>query len=85
LLDIANAARVVPNTEIGDVVIERITGEVAAPDILLDRAIDIIADNSAFLIVRVIVIFVNGGGAERCHFDHLPAESDMSESKAATD
>jgi hypothetical protein len=41
---------VIPNRKIGDVVIERVAGEVATPDVIIDGAIDVVANNEATLI-----------------------------------
>ncbi len=44
--DVLRAADVVPEREVGDVVVERIGGEVAPPDILVDRAVDVVAQDA---------------------------------------
>ena len=56
LADIVDAARVVPHREIGDVVIKRIRREIAPPDVLVDRAIDVVAQNASALVVRARVV-----------------------------
>ena len=46
-LHILEAAAVVPHREVGDVVVQRIAGEVAAPDILVDAAVHVVAQDAA--------------------------------------
>ena len=48
--DVCRTAHVVPDREIGDVVVERVGGEVAAPDVLVDGAVDVVAQDAPGLI-----------------------------------
>ena len=41
--DVLDAADVIPDREVLDVVVQRVAGEVAAPDVLVDRAVDVVA------------------------------------------
>ena len=86
-LNVLHSIDVVPDTEIGDVVIQRITGEIAPPDILADAAIDIVAQDSPRVVVcdiRMLFIAL-GSGTESGHFDDFPAEADMRQPEPASD
>ena len=85
LIDVAHAVDVVPDAEVGNVVIERIAGEVAAPDVLFDGAVDVVAQDTAFVVVRNVVVLVNGGGPKGRYFDDLAAESHMCEPEPPAD
>src|SRR5262249_37428650 len=46
-LDVFEAADVIPEREVRDVVVERVRGEVTAPDIVVDGAVDVVAQDAA--------------------------------------
>ena len=50
--EILRAADVVPDRKVGDVVVERVDGEIAPPDVLLDAAVDVVAQQPAVRIVH---------------------------------
>jgi hypothetical protein len=84
-LDIVSATGVIPNTKISNIVIERIAGEISAPDIFFDAAIDVVANDPAFLVMGMIVIGVIGGGTESSHLNEFATESNMRKPKATPD
>ncbi len=84
LLEIVYAADIVAHAEIGDVVIERVHGEVAAQRVFLDRAVDVVA-HDAPVDEMTIAAAVVAGAAKRRDFDDLAAEHDVRKSKAAAD
>src|SRR5690348_7352465 len=45
--NVFDTARVVPDREVGDVVIERVGGEVTAPDVVVDGAVGVVAQDAA--------------------------------------
>ena len=47
-----DTAHVVPDREVLDVVVERVRGEVAPPDVFLDAAVEVVAEYPAVLVVR---------------------------------
>jgi hypothetical protein len=86
-LHVGYATRVVPDTEIRDVVVERITGEVAAPDVAINVAINVVTQESAAVILDAVVIdfsmvlivdFIRSSGrSESRHFNDFIAEVHM--------
>ena len=46
-LHIFEAAAVIPHRKIGDVVVQRIGGEIPSPNVLVDGAVDVVAQNSS--------------------------------------
>ena len=52
--DVGDAAGEIPDREVLDVVVERVAGEVAAPDVLVDRAVDVVAQQPTAMIVHEI-------------------------------
>ena len=74
---ILEAARVIPNAKISDVVVQRIAGEIAPPDILIDRAVDIVSKDTAFLIVGGVVVFMIRGSPESGDLNDLPTKTNM--------
>ena len=83
-LHILESIDVVPNAEIRDVVIECVAGEIAAPDIFVDAAINIVSKYAAPVIVCNIGVFL--AAISRCpkcrNFDDLPAEAYVCKSKS---
>src|SRR5210317_1655962 len=59
--DVLEPARVIPNAEIGNVVIQRIAREITPPDILVNGTIDVIPQDAPFVIAVMIVVFTDGG------------------------
>ena len=55
--DVLEAADVVPDREVLDVVVQRIAGEVAAPDILVDSAVDVVAKQASAVVVDAVERF----------------------------
>src|SRR5690606_22882590 len=53
---VLDASNVVPDAEVGNVVIQRVTGEIPAPDVFFDLPVDVVAENSSFEIVRDVGI-----------------------------
>jgi hypothetical protein len=94
-LHVRGAADVVPHREVRDVVVERVRGEVAAPDVVVDRAVDVVAEDPPALVVRArvvdfaVVLVVDlrrrRGRAERGDLDDLVAEVHVREPEAAPD
>src|SRR5579863_1641362 len=63
--NVLDAAHVVPNGKVGDVVVERVGGEIAPPDVLIDRAVDVVAQNPSARIEgagRIVLRLVELGG-----------------------
>ena len=85
MLYVLKTTRVVPNTEIGDVVIQRVTGEIPPPNIFFNHAVDVVTNNAAFHIVGGVVIFMIRRRTKGCYFNYFTAESNMRQSKAAAD
>ena len=83
--DVIEATGVVPNTEIRNVVVQRIAREITAPDVFLDAAVHVIADDSALVIVGMVVVRMICGGTKRRNFDDLPAEAHVREPESPTD
>ena len=55
--DVLEAADVIPDREVLDVVVQRIAGEVAAPDVLVDRAVDVVAKQASVVVVHAVERF----------------------------
>ena len=58
--DILCAADVVPQGEIGDVVVKRVGGEIPPPHILVDRAVDVVINDAPGLIEKTLRIGIPG-------------------------
>ena len=84
-LHIVVAADVVAYREILDRVIQRIRGEVAADRIVLDRAVDVVAQQAATLVLFAVAAAVIAVGAEGGDLDDLAAIHDMGQAEAAAD
>src|SRR5690606_41285162 len=79
-LDVLESGRVVPEREVADVVVERVDGEIAPPDVLVDRAVDVVAQDAARLVVQAVVVAaVRAGRAKRGDLDDIASEADMRE------
>ena len=52
-VDVLETRRVVPDAEVGDVVVEGVDREVATPDVLVDRPVDVVAKDPGPLSERV--------------------------------
>jgi hypothetical protein len=87
-LEVGDAAHVVEHREIGDIVIQGVDGEIAPPGIVLDAAVDVVAEDAA--IGRA---FHAGRRPPRRHrrrresgdFDDFLAKLDVRQPKAAAD
>ena len=79
--DVFDSANVVPDAEVGNVVIKRVAGEVATPDVFVDRAIHIVAKNPALVIVLHIAVILRAlsSRSERRNFDNLASEANVCE------
>ncbi len=75
--DVRDTAHVVPDTEVTDVVVERIAGEVTAPDVLIDAAVDIVANDPSLLVMLDIIALIDGSGPEGGDLDDLAAKANM--------
>ncbi len=89
-LDGAPAADKVVQREVGDIVVERIDGEVAAQGVFLDAAPGVVAQHQPGLFVGGVLVAVEFlvvplKGAERGDFDHFAAETHMHDLEAAAD
>jgi hypothetical protein len=90
---VLDAAHVIPDRVILDVVVERVGGEIAAPHVFFDRAVEVVAQDAAVLVDRAMLgfidamVFVHLGvcGAERRHLDDLVAEAHVRQVKPAAD
>src|SRR6185312_10821717 len=58
--NIFHTAYVVPDGEVGDVVVEAIGGEIAAPDVLVDGPVDVVAQDPAGRIEHALRTIVDG-------------------------
>src|SRR5690606_25480526 len=84
--DVLYAADVVPDTEVGDVVVEGVAGEIPPPGIFLDAAVDVVPEDAAFHVVgHVGVVVQRGGGPERRDLDDLAAETNVGEPEPPPD
>ena len=75
----------IPDAEVSNVVVQGIAGEIAAPDVFFDAAVDVVTNDAAFVVVRVIVIDVVGRGAKGGNLDDLAAESHVRQPEPAPD
>ena len=75
LLYVFDAADEVPDAVVRDIVVERIAGEVTAPDVCLDATVDVVADNAAFVVMGMVVIGMVGGRPKGGYLDDLAAET----------
>ena len=80
--DIFHAARVVPDAEVGNVVVERIDREIPAPDVFVDGAVDVIADDPAGIGVLPVVCRAAGRRPEGDNLDHIPPEMHMGQAES---
>ena len=85
VVNILETAGVIPDTEIGNVVVEGITGEVAPPRILIDGAVDVVAQNTTLLVTMVVVVFTERTCPESRDLDDLATEADMRQAKPPAD
>ena len=93
MLRVLDAADVVPDREVLDVVVQRVGGEVAAPDVFVDRAVEVVAQDAAALVEHAVAAFVDAvvlvdrrvRGAEGRDLDDLVAEAHVREVEAAAD
>jgi hypothetical protein len=65
--DVFDTAGVIPDREVGDVVVQRVRGEVAAPHVVVDVAVDVVAQDAAVFVgdAVLVVIVVAGAGMAR--------------------
>ena len=56
--DVFDAAGVVPDREVGDVVVQRVGGEVAAPHVVVDGAVGVVAQDAAVLVGDAIFVVI---------------------------
>jgi hypothetical protein len=84
---VAHTVDVIPNAEVRDVVVERVDGEIAPPNILADRSVDVVAQNAAAIGVRaVIVVRIDHiRGAKRRDLDDVAAEAYVREPEPTAD
>ena len=61
LPDIGDTTHVIPDREIGDVVVERVRTEVTAPYILVDGAVEIVAQDAARIVAGAMIARVRIG------------------------
>jgi len=87
LADVFETARVIPDAEVRDVVVKRITGEVPAPDILVDRPVNVVTQDPPGVIVLDVAVFLSAfrGRAKRRDFNDLFTETDVREPESASD
>ncbi len=77
-LEVAQSVRIIEHGELGDVVIQRIDGEVAPEGVFLDRAEDVVAQDAATVMYpRVLRVGRTMVRAEGGHLDDIAAEDDM--------
>ncbi len=93
LTRVVDAADVIPDREVLDVVVQSVGGEIAPPDIFVDRAVEVVAQDAAALVEHAVAAFVDAvvlvdrrvRGTERRDLDDLVAEAHMGEMEAAAD
>ena len=83
--NVIKSAGVIPDAEIGNGVIKRVTGEIPPPDILIDRPVDIVTENAALDIVSQIIIHVIGRGPEGRDFNNLPTKANVRKAESPAD
>ena len=83
--DIVHPAGVIPDAEVGDVVVERVDREIPAPNILVDGPVDVVAENPAAVSVLAVVLGAAPGRPKGDHLDHFPAEPDMRQPETPPD
>ena len=84
---VLHATRVVDHGEVGDVVVQRVDGEIAPQRILFQRAVDVVADDHAVLDHPVSAGIAVGvvQGPEGGDLDDLRAEVDVGQAEATAD
>ena len=83
-LYVLESTGIIPDTEICDVIIECITGEIAPPNVLIDRAVDVVTQNSTLGIMSRIIILMICGRPESRNFDDFAPKSNMRQTKTTT-
>ncbi|CAM5455378.1 hypothetical protein SSTU70S_01277 [Stutzerimonas stutzeri] len=82
---------VIENALAGRVVVQRIDGEVAPLGVVVERAVDVVAQNASAFVARgqvtgiLVIVFFGVIGAERGDFDDLAAEMHVYQLEAAPD
>jgi len=84
-LEVLDAVGVVDDREIGDVVVEGVDREVAPQGVLLNRPVDIVAQQHPFVGLLDIGGVVLLAGTKGRHFDDLAAELHVGEAKPPAD
>ena len=84
-LHVLEAAAVVPHREVLDGVVQRVGGEVAADRVVLDGAVDVVAQQAAVLVQLAVAAAVVAVGAEGGDLDDLAAEDHVRQPEAAAD
>src|SRR5690606_24811683 len=90
---IVDATHIVPNREIVDVVVQSVRSEVAAPDVLVNRPVQIVAEDTTTRIEHPMGAFVHAvvlvhrrvRGPKRGDLDNLLAETNVRKMKAPSD
>jgi hypothetical protein len=54
--DVFDAADVIPDREVLDVVVERVAGEVSSPHVLVDRAVHVVSQEPSAIVVQAVVV-----------------------------
>ena len=85
LLYVVDAADKVPDAVVGDVVVQRIAREVTSPYIFFDAAVNVVTNDSAFIIVRMVIIRMVSGSTKGGNLDNLPAETHVCQPEAPPD
>lgn len=85
VVQVIDPARIVDDREIRNVVVQRIDGEIAPQCILLDRAVDVVSQQHAF--VRLVIFRYIGvlPGTEGRDLDDLATKLHMRKAEAAAD
>ena len=84
-LNVCNATCVVPDGKIRNVVVQRVDGKIATPDILVDRPINIVTQNAAAISVRAIISVAATRCTESGYLNNIAAEAYVCEPESAAD
>ena len=87
--DIIDAAGVIPDRKIGDVVIQRICSEITAPHVIINVAVAVIAQDAPFFVLQQQRLVIGIELIFRCpesrDFHDVTAKKHVREAKAPTD
>ena len=84
-LKVADAADIIDDGKIGDIIKQRVDCKIAPPDIIINIAVNIIADDAAILAVARALVGDMMRGAKCGDLDNLGPKADMGQPETAAD